>query len=877
MVTGRGASEVVAAEGAASAGEIVVSPATCAVLPSRYLGPWRGEGRLLRSLPGGPSGQPVFPDVPAGIELARFVPVEIRSHLMAGGVEPEHRTATVAFCHFDGTDDLLEQHGPGELGRRLDVVVRRIQEAAADHGVTFLGSDVDRDGGKVILVSGVPRHRGNDEERMLLTLRRIADQDLPLPLRIGVNRGPVFSGDVGTRYRRTFTVMGDTVNLAARVMAKAQGGQVLATSSVLDHSRRPFETEALEPFTVKGKRRPVVAHVVGPPRSLRLRSDLLPLTGRHDELRSLVADLDRAADGAGRVVFLVGEEGSGKSRLVDELSRAAGPQRSTIVVCEEYEHSSPYSASARVGRALLGLEPQCDPHSLGERLTAAVGRQVPELLPHLPLIGTGLGLAIADTPDTAALEPQFRRAAVERWTARLFLALRPPPHLLVVEDVHHMDDASQGVIRQLVYDQGSSPGVLCLTSRLSSEGLAVPVADHVRTITLRPLTVDEAVRALVEASRHDPMLPHDVRFLAERCMGNPSFLEELWRARRAGLPLEVLPDSVDDAVAADIDRLPPPHRHLLRCASVLGTTFCQEDLDAVVAGDDNERSAGPRPDSLDEFLDSSDSGAIRFRSPLVRECAYEGLAFRLRRQLHGRAADAMVARLGEHATDQAALLSLHCLHAQRYRDAWNFGRAAAAEAAARYANVDAARLYERALTAAHRLSEIPDSARASAWEACGDVLDRAGDYTQAARAYRRARSLLGQDTLSQAQLCLKEAWMPERVGRFADAVRWIQRGLRLLADVDDVGAGRLRAQLQALLGGIRQAQGRSHEAVRCCENALAEARSSGERKAEAQALYLLDWAWATLGRLDLAVHSPRALEIYRQLGDLGGEAVTLNN
>ena len=98
---------------------------------------------------------------------------------------------------------------------------------------------------------------------MLLALRRIDRGTRAIPIRIGVNRGAVFAGDIGPAYRRTYTVMGDAVNLAARLMAKAEPGQLLATGSVLDASIVTFETTELEPFMVKGKREPVQAWSVG--------------------------------------------------------------------------------------------------------------------------------------------------------------------------------------------------------------------------------------------------------------------------------------------------------------------------------------------------------------------------------------------------------------------------------------------------------------------------------------------------------------------------------------------------------------------------------------------------------------------------------------
>ncbi len=191
--------------------------------------------------------------------------------------------------------------------------------------------------------------------------------------------------------------------------------------------------------------------------------------------------------------------------------------------------------------------------------------------------------------------------------------------------------------------------------------------------------------------------------------------------------------------------------------------------------------------------------------------------------------------------------------------------------------MDAATHFENALQAARRVADLPDHEVASVWEALGDARDRAGAYDGAALAYRKARHLLSTDPVAEAELCLKEAWMPERVGRYSEAVRWIRRGLRVIRDVDGDEAGRRRAQLTVWYATVRQAQGQHREAVSWCENAISEACRWGDRDAEAHALFILDWAWTSLGRPDLSTNSQRALEIYTELGDLGGQAVVLNN
>jgi len=225
----------------------------------------------------------------------------------------------------------------------------------------------------------------------------------------------------------------------------------------------------------------------------------------------------------------------------------------------------------------------------------------------------------------------------------------------------------------------------------------------------------------------------------------------------------------------------------------------------------------------------------------------------------------------------AELLSMHFLHAQRYDEAWHHARVAGNRARDRYANVEAEVLFERALAAARRMPHLEGAEVASVWESLGDVRERAGRYDRATRAYREARRLVRGQPVTEAGLCLKEAWLPERRGRHAEAVRWIRRGLGVLEGRPGAEAAGVRAQLSVWYAAVRQIQGRHHEAVTWCERTVTEARRSGERGAEAHALFILDWAWVSLGRFDLATHSERALALYVELGDLGGEAVVLNN
>ena len=185
-----GRSAALRMERAARAGDIVVSPQTAALLPARALGAPAGGGRLLRSVPAGEADLEDDIAGRSGRALAgRCVSTALRAHLGEGEQPPEHRIVTFAFLRFGGTDSLIRRHGTAAAAEALDELVSDVQRAADDHEVAFLGSDVDVDGGKLLLCAGAPRVAGDDEERMLAALRRIMEGRRRLPVQAASTGG----------------------------------------------------------------------------------------------------------------------------------------------------------------------------------------------------------------------------------------------------------------------------------------------------------------------------------------------------------------------------------------------------------------------------------------------------------------------------------------------------------------------------------------------------------------------------------------------------------------------------------------------------------------------------------------------------------------
>ena len=879
MITGPGATQTVTMEGAAEAGQIIVSPATAARLDPGVIGAPCGPGFLLAAAPSIDDPGYTLADKGNDALLLQAVPVALREHLNSSLRDAEHRRVTIAFLKFKGLDERISDDGPAATADALDTMIRIAQEGADRHGITFLGTDVDAGGGKVLLIAGAPVSGGNDEERMLLALRDIVEQPSPIPFQIGVHTGHVFAGDIGPPYRRSYTVMGDAVNLAARVMSRSSAGEILATDEVLDAANTTFETTQLEPFMVKGKSEPVIASTVGLVVGARVteRQVALPFVGREAELTAFDEVLRTARDGAGRLVEVVGEVGMGKSRLLAEFQERAADLEVHELRCELHRASTPYGATRKLFRALAGIPVELGAKEAGQQLAALLRDELPELVEWAPLLAIAFGAELPPTATTESLDEQYLRPrlndAVSEWLAWRW----PGPALLTIEDVQWMDEASTDVLTSLAAQLDRRPWVVCLARRdRESDGEVADdeVTDGRLRLQLTPLD-EQGMRTLAGAVTETAPLPeHELAVLIERSAGNPLFLQELIASAREEGGIEQLPDSIEALMTARIDRLPHRDLSVLRHVSVLGQRFPLTLAAAVVP--EPSMIDGQIWDRLGDFLER-DGGTVRFRHALTRDVAYGGMRYRLRRELHAKAGDVIAAATGGRPEDQAALLSFHFFHAQRHRESWQHSLTAADQARAVYANAEAATFLERAVEAARGIEGLLPMELARVHEQLGDVRDHMGVYAAAVTAYRAARRLLPSDPVDEARLMLKQARELGRLNNYSQARRWIRRGLKLLEAQDSPRAAKQHAQLSVDYAAFCQKEGRHRLAIRWCKQAIAEAEAADERDALARAYTILDWSYVNVGRLDEATHSARALEIYEQLGDLNGQMHAINH
>jgi class 3 adenylate cyclase/tetratricopeptide (TPR) repeat protein len=877
VVAGPVASATTDLERAAEAGEIVVGPTARAALPRHAAERPRGPGHVLRwrSSPISPPEPRAQPTVD-GKDLERHVPVGLRQVLSAGP-DPEHRTAAVAFVRFSGTDRLIAKAGLPATAEALDGLVTAVQQAAEREGVTILATDVDADGGKIVLVTGAPATNVDDEGRMLRCLRTVVDSPSALALRAGVNRGHVFAGEVGRGERwRTYTVMGDAVNLAARLGAAAPAGTVYATRPVVEGSLTAFAVTRTPPLTLKGLSAPVTAYVLGDEIGQRDRSVRaeMPFTGRGPELARLVAMIDGLAGGHGGAVTVMGAAGVGKSRLVHEALGRAHAEH-LVLRAEPYRVATPYRPWRDAMHGVLGIERTDDP-AMARELRARVADLDPTLLPMLPLVGAVTHISVPSTAEVDAIAGPFRPTRTAEVVETLLAATHDGPLVLVVEDAHGVDEATSLLLEQLVVNATPRhPWLVVSVRRLEPGGFMPSTGERV---TLHPLLAAEARRLTELATSAAPLRPHDIERIVVRAGGNPLFLEEVLRARDTGR-IDMLPHSLEAVIGVQIDALPPPARRLLRCAAVLGGSFRADIFEQVVAAEGLSPDAATR-EALNEFFEPSQD-RLRFRHAVVRDVAYEGLPYGRRRELHRLAAQIVTRAAGVSPETVADLLAVHYARARDPALAWHYGVIAGDRAREAFANPEAAANYVLALDAGRRVPDIPDDDRASVLTHLGDVREQDGEFADALDAYRQASSLRRHDPLGRARLALRRARARERMGSYAVALRETTAGLSALDDgsgpLDGAEAAKLRAQLVVFSAVVRQAQERPRAARALATLGVDMARAAGDPRALARGYMVLDWAQRASGEPHHESYGETALALYEEMGDTAGVATVTAN
>jgi hypothetical protein len=539
-----------------------------------------------------------------------------------------------------------------------------------------------------------------------------------LRLRVGLNSGQVIAGEIGSA-SLGYTAIGEQMGMAQRMESVAPPGGVMLSASTARLVDRAAALGEPEWVRIKGSDQPIVARrLLG----MEDRHHLIEraeseLVGRRWEMSAVEGLLNRAVEGHGAVVGVVGSPGIGKSRLVREVSAMAGRRGVEVFTafCESHASQVPFHAVARLLRAATGVE-DLDAQAARDRVRA----RVPDADPENMLLFDDL-LGIAD-PVVAPpkIDPDARRRRLTALVNAASLA-RQTPAVYVVEDAHWIDEVSESMLADFFTVIPQTPSLVLVTYRPEYEG-AFTRMHGARTIALGPLSDPETAALVSELLGPDPSVVGLGQTIADRAAGNPFFAEEMVRelAERdvlrgqrgayvsMGEVAEVtVPATLQAAIAARIDRLEPDAKKTLNAAAVIGSRFTTELLAAV--GDDPVLDELLKAELIDQIR-FTPSTEFAFRHPLIRTVAYQTQLKSDRARVHRRLAAAIQEHDPGSTDENAALIAEHLEAAGDLHAAYGWHMRAAAWATNR--DIAAARLsWERAQKIADALpAEDPNRA-----------------------------------------------------------------------------------------------------------------------------------------------------------------------
>ena len=559
---------------------------------------------------------------------------------------------------------------------------------------------------------------GVQEEAKRLAAEVQEHDAVDLQLRVGLNSGQVIAGEIGSG-SFGYTAIGEQVGMAQRMESVAPPGAVMLSASTARLVDGAATLDEFELVQIKGAEEPVPARRLlcmgeGHRAAGRAESNLV---GRRWEMSAFEGLLERATDGHGAVVAVVGPPGIGKSRLVREVAAMARDRGVEVFTafCESHTGQVPFHAVARLLRAATGVE-GLDGQTARDRVRDRVPDADPE---DLLLLDDLLGIADPNTP-LPAIDPDARRRRLTALVNAASLA-RKTPAVYVVEDAHWIDEVSESMLAEFLTVIPQTPSLVLVTYRPEYDGALTRVHGQ-QTIALAPLSDAETAALVSQLLGQDPSISRLGQTIADRAAGNPFFAEEIVRelGERGVLKGEPgaflstaeiaevsVPATLQATIAARIDRLDPKAKRTLSAAAVIGSKFSRALLETLGIAPALEDLVGGE---LIDQIRISRQPEYAFHHPLIRAVAYESQLKSDRSQLHRRVASAIETREPESTDQNAALIAEHLEVAGDGHAAYGWHMRAATWATNR--NIAAARLsWERARTIADALpANDPDRA-----------------------------------------------------------------------------------------------------------------------------------------------------------------------
>jgi class 3 adenylate cyclase len=686
--------------------------------------------------------------------------------LAAAAPEGERKTITALFADIKGSMELMEDLDPEEARAIIDPALELMMEAVRHYG----GNVAQSTGDGIFALFGAPIAHEDHPQRALYAALRMQEemrrydeklrlqQGVDLKVRVGINTGEVVVRSVRRdESHADYLPVGHSTGLAQRMQTLAAPGAVVVTEHTRKLVEGYFQLRPLGPTKIKGLTDPIGVYEVAGRGALRTRLQasaqrgLSKFVGRDTEIERLVEALNEAKAGRGQVVAVVAEPGVGKSRLFYEFRLRSGSGCKVLEAFSvSYGKAAAYLPVIELLKGYLEISPEDDPRRRLEKINGKVltldrafENDLPFLYPLLAVVPEDGADRQLSPPERANSEAS-RRRTIDAIRHLLIRESLKQPLIVVFEDLHWIDTETQALLDALVEDAATARILLLVNYRPEYRN-NWSVRGHFSEIALSALGLESADTLLAELLGNHSSVASAKALVAEKTEGNPFFMEEIVQTmfeqgalKRNGevvlalsLASVVIPATVQALLASRIDRLGHLEKETLQTASVIGRQFSPavlrkvngqsaEDIEKILASLQNaefiyEQPSFPEPDYL-------------FKHALTQEVTYGSILNERRRELHGRAAEAIESLYGDRLEDRYAELANHYERARNARKAVDYLILAAQQADGRSAFLQEA---DCASTAQSLISELPPGRDRSQKEAL--VLTAAGSALMALR------------------------------------------------------------------------------------------------------------------------------------------------
>jgi class 3 adenylate cyclase/tetratricopeptide (TPR) repeat protein len=846
----------------------------------------------------------------------------------------ERRHVTMLFADIAGFTPLAEQFDPEIVTGVVNDCFRVLGEVCHRYGGVidkFIGDSM-------MVLFGAPKAHEDDPMRALraaIAMRRrlqtfnaevalhldaenqsedrVLDQ---LEIHVGINTGEVIAGAVGTSRQRDYTVMGDAVNLAARLQEAAGHGEIYVSEQTYRLTKELFDYESLPSIHVKGKREPVnVFRLLGErepaTRTWGLPGLESPLVGRRREFRLLRRRLQRLGGGDGQIVAVIGEAGIGKSRLVTEAYRSisAASLQWAEGRCLPYGQPVSYGIVVEILRTLLGAGPE-EPESLvAQRLWGRLVALLPEHADRdYAYLGHLLNLRLSEEQkahlrylDDRTLHLQVLQAVscfVQAWAQQT-------PLVLVFEDLHWADAASVELLGHLIPLTATVPLMLLWIIRPERSSEAWTLLKKARTeaeghfaeVWLGLLSEpegEELARNLL-AAEPDAISPAIRDLVLGRAGGNPFFMEEVIRALLDGGALKLddgqwhvqsnvewqVPGTLRGVLRSRIDHLADEDREVLQQAAVLGRIFSYRVLQMIGSpgADLDESLMRLQQEEMLRPRGTHGERTLIFKHVLMQEAAYDSLLLSQRRTLHRRAGEALEQIHAGQLEAKYALLAHHFDQGQVWEKAFAYAQQAAQRAQKTYANEEALAYFAKAQDLLLRLGDGPDRHRKrfELLSAVERIQDQSGLREGQRESLDQMAALASQvgDARLLAEAQIREGHYLWRMGDYESSAAVLEQASAAAQALGDMP---LLGRALANLGVTCWFQSSFPEALAHLQDALQAARSVGDKYQECRILNNMGVVYNDLQQNDEAlICHQTGLEIAEETGNLLLQGILSNN